>query len=273
MPSPLHPGANCASRATTLSNISRALSRSTRAPERDMNDESSARACRYCSDNASARAALWAGSPFCCSFPRPCRVPKTSLQISVCTAMRSKEGTLMVPPERTLCPGTSSSCQLRSKPCSERMKLPASTNCTSSFLPTDNGSICCMGTGNCIGQRVTVQGGFARLSEVLEGQHENRILLLRRIGRLAKALCQHGEKSRCPFLALSRRHMQIGCRFAGENAGFELHRLHDGLQGFTKIGSRGIASAGCLVQTGSDHTRQLGGHLGQRRRIGKLNRT
>ena len=60
--------------------------------------------------------------------------------------------------------------------------------------------------GNGIRQRVAVQGGFARLSEVLEGQHENRILLLLQIGRLAKALCQHGEKSRCPFLALSRRH-------------------------------------------------------------------
>ena len=57
---------------------------------------------------------------------------------------------LIEPPASTACAGTSSICQFKSKPFSERMKLPASTHCTSSFFPTDNGSICCMGTGNCI---------------------------------------------------------------------------------------------------------------------------
>ena len=53
-----------------------------------MNDESSARACRYCSDRRLRQRCAWVDSPFCCSFPSPWRVAKTSLQISVCTAMR-----------------------------------------------------------------------------------------------------------------------------------------------------------------------------------------
>ena len=52
----------------------------------------------------------------------------------------------MEPPARTLCRGTSSSCQFRSNPFSERRKLPASTHCTNSFLPTARGSSCCVGT-------------------------------------------------------------------------------------------------------------------------------
>ena len=70
---------------------------------------------------------------------------ESSLQISVCTEMRSKDATLMEPPARTDCEGMSSNCQLRSKPESERMKFPASTNCTSSFLPMESGSSCCAG--------------------------------------------------------------------------------------------------------------------------------
>jgi hypothetical protein len=75
--------------------------------------------------------------------PKPCKVEKTSLQISVCTLMRSKEATLMEPPARTDWVGMSSSCQLRSKPVSERRKLPARTKRTSNFLPMASGSSCC----------------------------------------------------------------------------------------------------------------------------------
>ena len=53
----------------------------------------------------------------------PCRVLKTSLQISAWTATRSKLATLMEPPARTDCELMSSNCQLRSKPLSERRKL------------------------------------------------------------------------------------------------------------------------------------------------------
>ena len=52
--------------------------------------------------------------------PIPCSEAKTSLQISVWTAIRSNEGTLIAPPPLTLCPGMSSSCQLRSRPFSAR---------------------------------------------------------------------------------------------------------------------------------------------------------
>ena len=67
------------------------------------------------------------------------------MQISVCTLIRSIDATLMEPPARTDCEGMSSNCQFRSKPASERMKLPASTNRTSSFLPMESGSSCCAG--------------------------------------------------------------------------------------------------------------------------------
>ena len=120
-----------------------------------MKDESTARACRYSSERAwlsetrlgeagIARAVGGDGRVFSRS-PTPCSVEKTSLQISVCTLMRSKDATLMEPPARTDCEGMSSSCQLRSKPASERMKLPASTKRTSSFLPIESGSSCCAG--------------------------------------------------------------------------------------------------------------------------------
>ena len=77
--------------------------------------------------------------------PKPWRVLKTSLQISDWTLTRSKEATLMEPPARTLWLGTSRSCQLRSKPFSERRKLPARTKLTRSFLPTLRGSSCWVG--------------------------------------------------------------------------------------------------------------------------------
>ena len=51
----------------------------------------------------------------------------------------------MEPPARTDWVGMSSSCQLRSKPFSERRKLPARTKRTSNFLPMESGSSCCAG--------------------------------------------------------------------------------------------------------------------------------
>src|ERR1035441_8656483 len=100
-----------------------------------MNDESTARACRYSSERSWLREGevsrvLSADVAVFSRSPKPCSVEKTSLQISVCTLMRSNEATLMDPPARTDCDGMSSSCQLRSKPASERMKLPASTKRT-----------------------------------------------------------------------------------------------------------------------------------------------
>ena len=83
-----------------------------------------------------ARVLSW----WCWRLPKPCRELKTSSQISDWTLTRSKEATLMEPPVRTDWLGTSRSCQLRSKPCSERRKLPARTKLTRSFLPMLSGS-------------------------------------------------------------------------------------------------------------------------------------
>src|ERR1700723_3272444 len=110
-----------------------------------MKAERTARAWRYSSDKSEvsegARWLSWGGW----RSPKPWRVLKTSLQISDWTETRSKESTLMEPPARTLWLGTSRSCQLRSKPLSERRKLPARTKLTRSFLPTLRGSSCAVG--------------------------------------------------------------------------------------------------------------------------------
>src|ERR1700679_3979481 len=111
-----------------------------------MNEESTARAWRYSSESAwlsetrldasdASRADSVKVVAVFARSPKPCSVEKTSLQLSVCTLMRSKEATWIEPPARTDCDGMSSSCQLRSNPASERMKLPASTKRTNSFLP------------------------------------------------------------------------------------------------------------------------------------------
>jgi hypothetical protein len=123
-----------------------------------MNELRSARACRYFSltgpgsepSRGVPRVAPVPG-PLCTASmpsaaPMPCSVAKTSFEISVCTAIKSSEETRIDPPERTLCEATSSSCQLRSNPLSERTKLPASTNLTSSFCPTARGPSCAMGS-------------------------------------------------------------------------------------------------------------------------------
>src|SRR5260370_25822102 len=51
----------------------------------------------------------------------------------------------MGPRARTLWAGKARSCQLRSKPWSERRKLPARTKLTRSFFPTLRGSSCWVG--------------------------------------------------------------------------------------------------------------------------------
>src|ERR1700722_6505578 len=147
MPRPDQPGAYFSSWVTTEAKSSRARSRSSRLPVRVRRGEGTARAWRYSSERAWLRETAegevgrwfsWGGW----RSPKPWRVLKTSLQISDWTETRSKESTLMEPPARTLWLGTSRSCQLRSKPLSERRKLPARTKLTRSFLPTLRGSSC-----------------------------------------------------------------------------------------------------------------------------------
>src|SRR4051812_7392065 len=95
-----------------------------------MKELRSARAWRYSSLTEPGREAVRAGgrgASDCSAAPRLWRAAKTSFEISVCTAIKSSEGTLIEPPERTLCELTSSNCQFRSKPDSERRKLPART--------------------------------------------------------------------------------------------------------------------------------------------------
>src|SRR5277367_1010558 len=140
MPRPDQLGAYFSFCFVTLVKSSQARSRSSRLPVRVMKEERTARAWRYSSERSEeSDGARW----FSCGgwrSPKPWSVEKTSLQISDWTLTRSKEATLMEPPARTLWPGTSRSCQLRSKPFSERRKFPARTKLTRSFLPTLSGS-------------------------------------------------------------------------------------------------------------------------------------
>src|SRR5271170_8076891 len=144
MPRPDQLGAYFSVCFVTLVNSSQARSRSSRLPVRVKKEERTARACRYSSETSSeSEAARWVSWE--ARSPKPCRVLKTSLHISDWTETRSKEATLMEPPARTLWLGTSRSCQLRSKPLSERRKLPARTKLTRSFFPMLRGSSCWVG--------------------------------------------------------------------------------------------------------------------------------
>ena len=149
MPRPHQPAANSGSLVVTPVNNAWARSRSPREPVRTMNELSSARACRYSSltgPGSEASLGPERGASIWSPALRPCSAANTSLEISVCTAIRSSEATRIAPPERTLCELTSSSCQFKSNPCSERKKFPASTNETSSFCPIESGSICAIGS-------------------------------------------------------------------------------------------------------------------------------
>ena len=166
MPRPLQPEANSGSFVVTLVNSAWALSRSLFDPVRTMNELSSARACRYSSltgpgsepsRSAPRGASIWSAAP------SPCNAAKTSFEISDCTAIRSSEATRIAPPERTLCDATSSNCQFRSNPFSERKKLPASTYETSRRCPTESGSICAIGSDiSVLDGRTTSAGMRAR---------------------------------------------------------------------------------------------------------------
>src|ERR1700727_2750833 len=107
-----------------------------------MKAERTARACNYSSERSDVNEGARLVSCGGWRSPKPWRVLKTSLQISDWTLTRSKEATLMEPPARTDWLGTSSNCQLRSKPLSERRKLPVRTKLTRSFLPMESGSSC-----------------------------------------------------------------------------------------------------------------------------------
>ena len=64
---------------------------------------------------------------------------------------------------------------------------------------------------------------------------------------------------------------QVGRRVAGNDAGLDLQRLHDGLQRLAHLGGRGVARGGILFQARRDHALQLrrdSGHdLAQIRRL------
>ena len=140
--------------------------------------------------------------------PKPCSVLKTSLQISVCTQIRSKDSTLIEPPARTDCPGTSSSCQLRSKPLSgaqevarqhivhqqlfadaERVELLGGDRHQRARRTDDQRGHAGQPRGDRVRQRIAVERRHVGrqlapvvavvVAEVHEGQHDDAVLLAR----------------------------------------------------------------------------------------------
>ncbi len=150
---------------------------------------------------------------------------------------------------------------MRSKPCSERMKLPVRTQATSSFWPMARGSICASGQvheraggadderrhagdagGDGVGQGEAVERGDRGRAEILEGQDEDGVLRALVVGGFAEALGEHGEQAGGALLLLGGSGgRQDGGSVAGDDAGFQLQRLHDGLQRFADFG--GAASS------------------------------
>ncbi len=268
MPSPLHPAANCGSFVVTLANSAWARSRSAREPVRTMNELSSARACRYSSltgpgsepSCGRTRAAHQSGR----ARRSPCSAANTSFEISVCTAIKSSDATRIAPPERTLCEPTSSSCQFRSKPCSERRKLPASTNETSIFCPTD--------------KRIHLRDRHrhqrarrphherrecapaARQSRRPAHSHKAAQPLSHRDSQTAAPPANSAARARSAdsrkrsasiernpvarFSASAPGRGQVGRCVAGNDAGLDLQRLHDRLQRLAHFGRCAITRAG-----------------------------
>ncbi len=102
----------------------------------------------------------------------------------------------MEPPARTLWPGTSRSCQLRSKPLSERRKLPARTKLTRMFFTDaewvelgggnghqrgrgadDEGGDAGEPGGDGVGKGVAVERSDVGGTEVDEGEDDDRVLV------------------------------------------------------------------------------------------------
>ena len=102
----------------------------------------------------------------------------------------------MAPPDRTLCEATSSSCQFRSNPFSERRKLPASTNETSSRCPTVKGSICAIGSGISVLDGLTTSAGIRASRAAIAS---------------ASANPYSGATSPAPRLVKGRTIREVGC--------------------------------------------------------------
>ena len=111
--------------------------------------------------------------------------------------------------------------------------------------------------GDRVGQGEAVERSHLGCAEVGERQDHKGVLRRAVDGRLTKALGQHGEKSRVPLLRLDAGGGQVGGGLAGDDAGLNLQRLHDGLESFPHFGGRGVARAGRLFETGGDHAFEL----------------
>ena len=206
----------------------------------------------------------------------------------------------MEPPARMLWPGTSRSCQLRSKPWSERRKLPARTKLTRSFLPTLSGSSCCVGDGHQgagraddegghageaggdgVGEGVAVERRYVGGAEVDEGEDDDAVLIVRRVGAgLAEALGEHGEDASGALFLFGSVERETALRRAqrdvvgGEEDGVQLHRPHDGLEGFANVGCGGEAGGGLFFEAAEDDGLEFDGegrrYFADGRRIGVL---
>jgi hypothetical protein len=116
----------------------------------------------------------------------------------------------------------------------------------------------CQAGGDGVSKGEAVEGRDFGWSEILEGQNEDGVLFFFGVGRLAKALGKHGKDAGGAFFSLGARGGKVRRGIAGDDAGFNLRGLHDGLEGLAHVGGAGIALGGILLKKLEYERIQLG---------------
>ncbi len=104
---------------------------------------------------------------------------------------------------------------------------------------------------------VAVERSYFSRAKIGERQHDDGVLLCAVARRLAKALGKHGEKSGGALFGFGLGCGQVRRGLTGNGAGFDLQRLHDGLESFAHFGGRGVAGGRRLFKTGGDDAFQF----------------
>jgi hypothetical protein len=109
---------------------------------------------------------------------------------------------------------------------------------------------------NGIGQRKAVERRNLGRAQIGKGQHHQRILRRARPPPTRETAPPASREARVALLRLRGRGGQVGRRVAGNDAGLNLQRLHDGLERLAHFGGRGVRAPGFFSRH-RDHALQL----------------
>ncbi len=111
--------------------------------------------------------------------------------------------------------------------------------------------------GDGIGEGEAVERSDLGGAKIGEGQNDERILRGAVDGRLAKTLGEHGKKAGVALFGFGPGGGQVGRGVAGNDAGLDLQRLHDGLERLAHFGGGGIARARSFFKAAGDDALQF----------------